>query len=75
MEQDRLESEGWKLASTTSEQDLRRILEMYHELGFDVYTEKVTPEECGESTACYVAGNEAIYRIYTRAGDEAGEIA
>ena len=70
MDKDRVEREGWKLASTTSGEHLKRTLEMYHELGFDVYTEKVTPEECGECTACYVAGNETIYRIYTRATDQ-----
>lgn len=66
MDREKLEKEGWKLASTTSGAHLKRILEMYEELGFDVYTEEVTPEECGGCTACYVAGNEAITRIYTR---------
>jgi len=69
MDKDRMEREGWKLASTTSGEHLKRTLEMYHELGFDVYTEKVTPEECGECTVCYVAGGETIYRIYTRSKD------
>jgi hypothetical protein len=70
MDKGTMEREGWHLATTTSEQDLRRILEMYHELGIDVYTEKVAPEECGECTACYIAGNETLYRIYTRAKGE-----
>jgi hypothetical protein len=61
-----LEKEGWELASTTSGAHLRRVLEMYQELGFEVYMEEVTPEECGGCTICYVAGNEAITRIYTR---------
>jgi len=61
-----LEKEGWRLASTTSGEHLRRILEMYQELGLDVYLEEVTPEECGGCTTCYVAGNETITRIYTR---------
>ena len=62
-----LEKEGWKLASTTSGMHLRRIREMYDELGFDVYLEEVTPEECGGCTICYAAGDEPITRIYTRA--------
>ena len=74
MDKDRIEREGWKLASTTSGEHLTRVLEMYHELGFGVYTEEVTPEECGGCTTCYVAGDETIYRIYTRAKDQAGEI-
>ena len=61
-----LEREGWKLAATSSGLHLRRVLEMYQELGFDVYLEEVTPEECGGCTICYIAGGETIYRIYTR---------
>ena len=61
-----LEREGWKLASTTSGAHLRRILEMYQEIGLDVYLEEVTPEECGGCSICYTAGEEAITRIYTR---------
>lgn len=71
MSQDRktreeLEREGWQLASATSGAHLRRILEMYQELGFDIYLEEVTPEECGGCTVCYIAGDEPITRIYTR---------
>ncbi len=73
MDKDRMERESWHLATTTSAQDLKRILEMYHELGLDVYTEKVTPEECGECTVCYLADGEALYRIYTGAKDGAEE--
>ena len=61
-----LEKEGWKLASTTSGEHLRRILEMYKETGLEVYLEEVSPEECGGCTTCYVAGNETITRVYTR---------
>ncbi len=74
MDRDRMESEGWKLASTTSGEHLRRTLEMYQELGFGVYTEKVNPEECGECTECYMIGGEAIYRVYARAKDLAEDI-
>lgn len=66
MDKEKMEKEGWKLASTTSGEHLRRTLEMYEELGFDVYIEEVTPEECGGCTICYKAGDEAITRIYTR---------
>lgn len=61
-----LEKEGWRLASTTSGAHLRRILEMYQEIGLDVYLEEVTPEECGGCTICYTVGDETITRIYTR---------
>ena len=74
MYRDRMEREGWKLASTTSGDHLKRTLEMYDELGFEVYTEEAPPEECGECTTCYVAGDETIYRIYTKAKDQVEEI-
>ncbi|MFC1906486.1 hypothetical protein ACFLW8_00150 [Chloroflexota bacterium] len=61
-----LEQEGWRLASTTSGAHLRRILEMYQEIGLEIYLEEVTLEECGGCTVCYAAGDEPITRIYTR---------
>ena len=70
MNKEKIEREGWKLASTTSGAHLKRILEMYEELGFEVYTEEVTPEECGGCTTCYTAGNEAITRIYTKSAEQ-----
>ena len=64
--EEELKKEGWKLASTTSGAHLKRILEMYEEIGLDVYLEEVTPEECGGCTVCYTAADETITRIYTR---------
>ena len=69
MDKERMDREGWKLASTSSGEHLGRILEMYRELGFEVYTEEETPEtleECGECTKCYLAGGETAFRVYTR---------
>ena len=62
-----LEIEGWKLASVTGGDHLNRTLEMYQELGMEIYLEEVKPEECGGCTECYESGNETMYRIYTRA--------
>ena len=73
MDKEKMEREGWKLASTTSGTHLKRNLEMYEELGFEVYLEEVTPEECGECTICYVGGNETITRIYTKIRKEKSE--
>ena len=66
MDKKKMERAGWKLASVTSGAHLKRVLEMYDELGFEVYMEEVTPEECEGCTICYVAGNETITRIYTK---------
>ena len=60
------EREGWKLASITSGLHLRRIVGMCEELGLDVNLEEITPEECGGCNICYIAGNETIYKVYTR---------
>jgi len=61
-----LEIEGWKVASVTGGDHLKRTLEMYQELGIEVYLEEVKPEECEGCTECFTAGNETIYRIYTK---------
>jgi hypothetical protein len=61
-----LEEGGWEMVSTTSGAHLRRIMDMYQELGFDVYLEEITPEEHDGCTQCYMTANETITRIYTR---------
>jgi hypothetical protein len=73
LDEEKLAREGWKFALTSSGEHLKRTLEMYRELGFEVRTEQVSREECGECTACFLEGeeDEAIYRVYTRG--EAGE--
>jgi len=73
MDEEKMKEEGWKLATVTSGAHLKRILEMYAELGIDVYTEEVTPEECAGCTTCYMTGDETITRIYTRSINGAGE--
>jgi len=64
---EQLETEGWKIASVTGGDHLKRTLDMYKELGIETYLEEVKPEECGGCTVCFEIGNEVIYRIYTRA--------
>ena len=66
MDKGKIEIEGWKLASSTSGEHLKRTLEMYEELGFEVYTEEVAPEDCGECTICFAEGHETVTRVYTR---------
>jgi hypothetical protein len=69
-----LEAEGWQLASVSSGEHLKRMLEMYRELGFEVYIEEVTAEQYGECTSCYEDSGEKAYRIYTRVEDSKGNI-
>jgi hypothetical protein len=61
-----LKAEGWKLASVTGGNHLKRTLEMYREIGIEVYLEEVKPEECRSCNECFKAANETIYRIYTK---------
>ena len=63
-----LEREGWKESSLSGGQHLERTVEMYKELGFEVYLEEVDPGDCGQCTTCYESGNEKIYRVYTNSG-------
>jgi hypothetical protein len=61
-----LEAEGWQIASFSGGDHLKRTLEMYRELGVEVYLEEMKPEECAGCTRCFTDNNEAIYRIYTK---------
>ncbi|MFC1968674.1 hypothetical protein ACFLVX_04740 [Chloroflexota bacterium] len=63
---DKLEKEGWRAASITGGQHLSRTLEMYQELRFEIYLEEIDTKECGACAVCYTAGDETIYRVYTR---------
>lgn len=66
------QQEGWKLASITGGEHLRKTLAMYHELGIETHLEEVSPEDCGGCTECYQSDNETIYRIYTRIDEARG---
>ena len=73
MDAEKMEREGWVLSTTTSGEQLRRILEMYRELAFEVRVEEVTPQECGGCTVCYAAGGEPLCRVYTKPKEQAEE--
>ena len=61
-----LETEGWKLASITGGKHLKRMLDMYEELGIEVYLEKAPAEKCQHCTKCYEQEKEFIFNVYTR---------
>ena len=66
MNREELIKDGWTVTSTSGGAHLRRIVEMYEELGFEVYLEEINPKECMECTECYKMGNEKMYCVYTR---------
>lgn len=56
----------WKELGIDCETHLKRVIEMYEELGFEVKLEEVSPEEVERCTACLQERKEKLYRIYTR---------
>ena len=63
---EQLEAEGWKLASITSGEHLKRMLDMYEELGIEVYVKKTSAKECLNCTECYKEDKAFISKVYTR---------
>jgi len=68
---DQLEREGWKVASVSSGDHLRRILSMYEELGLETRLEEVSLQECSGCRECYLAGDEPQYRVYVKRNRDA----
>ncbi len=71
LSKEELENQGWKEASITGGQHLTRIVEMYHEMGFDTHLEEIDPQQCDTCTECFKSGGENMYHLYVRAKDEA----
>ena len=64
--EENLEREGWRLASVTGGNHLKRIMEMYQDIEVEVHVEEVEPEECSGCVECYRLDNEIMYRVYSR---------
>ncbi|MCX6000542.1 MAG: hypothetical protein NTU41_13425 [Chloroflexi bacterium] len=64
--EDELESQGWKPATVTGGDHLRRTLELYHEAGFETHLLDATPVQYAECAECYRASGEKMYQVYTR---------
>lgn len=61
----------WKEVAIDGGAHLRRVLDMYEELGFEVRLEEVRPEEVDRCTQCFQKQGEKIYRVYARRKQEA----
>ena len=70
MNSEALRGGDWTLASISGGDHLQRMVDMYKELGLEVYLEEIDPGECRECRVCYEAGNETMYRVYTRAKEQ-----
>ncbi len=74
MDKEQLEREGWQLGTVSSGAHLKSWTEVYEEMDYEVYLEKIdvsaeNKEEAGcgtECTACYQNPDEPPYRLYVR---------
>jgi hypothetical protein len=63
----------WKEVAIDGETHLKRVVDMYEELGFEVHLEEVKPEEVEQCTQCLQEKGEKIYRVYARHKPESQE--
>jgi hypothetical protein len=63
----------WQEVAVDGESHVRRLVDMYEELGFEVRLEEVRPEEVEHCTKCLQESGGKIYRVYTRRKQEVQE--
>jgi len=64
---------GWKEVAIDGETHLKRLVDTYEELGFEIRLEEVKPEEVEQCTKCLEEREEKIYRVYARHKPESQE--
>jgi hypothetical protein len=57
---------NWQEVAIDGETHLKRVVDMYEELGFEVRLEEVKPKEIEQCTQCLQERGEKIYRVYAR---------
>jgi hypothetical protein len=57
---------NWKEVAVDIQTHLKRLVDMYEELGSEVRLEEVKPEEVEQCTKCLEESGEKIYRVYAR---------
>jgi branched-subunit amino acid aminotransferase/4-amino-4-deoxychorismate lyase len=60
----------WKEVAIDGERHVKRLIDMYEELGFEIRLEEVDPEEVKHCTQCLRQTGEKIYRVYARRKEE-----
>ena len=63
----------WQEVAIDGEKHLKRVVDMYEELGFELRLEEVKPEELEQCTQCLEESGEKIYRVYARRKSEVQE--
>ncbi|MGB5925813.1 MAG: hypothetical protein WBH01_06940 [Dehalococcoidia bacterium] len=62
---------GWQEVAIDGETHLKRLVDIYEELGFEVRPEEVSSEEIEQCTQCWQEKGERIYRVHARRRQEA----
>jgi hypothetical protein len=63
----------WQDVAIDGETHLKRLVDMYEELGFEVRLEEIKPEEVEQCTKCLQERGESIYRVHARRKPESQE--
>jgi hypothetical protein len=63
----------WQEVAIDGDTHLKRVVDMYEELGFEVRLEEVKPEEVEQCTQCLQEKGEKIYQVYARRKPESQE--
>ena len=56
----------WQEAAIDGETHLKRLVDMYEDLGFEVRLEEVKPQEAEHCTQCLQKKREKLYPVYAR---------
>ena len=63
----------WQEVAIDGEKHLKRLVDMYEELGFELRLEEVKPEDLERCTLCLEESGEKIYQVYARRKSEVQE--
>ena len=63
----------WQEVALDGETHLKRLADMYEDLGFEIRLEEAKPEEVEQCTQCLQESGEKIYRVHARRQQEAQE--
>jgi intein/homing endonuclease len=63
----------WREVGIDSETHLKRLMDMYRELDFEIRTEEVKPKDVEQCAQCLQERGEKIYRVYARRKKEVQE--
>ena len=56
----------WQEVAIDGGMHVKRMTDMYEELGFEVRLEEVNPEQVEQCTKCLQERGERVYQVYTR---------